>query len=559
MPIAVGALAAVILTALPLQSSLAQQAQGRGRRGADTAAARRGAPQTPATAPGLQTGVQPSTQSALQGAPSGSARQVVRPTRDTSRQEPPVITRHSMTLNGQALRYTATTGMMPIRNRGTEETEGQIFYVYYQKEPAGDPSTRPITFVFNGGPGSATVWLHMGAYGPKKVKLLPNGDAGPPPYSLEENPNTLLDQTDLVFLDPVGTGYSRATSSENGPRFWGLDEDAQSVTEFIRLFLTRNQRWGSPKFLSGESYGTTRAAHLAGMLADNGIALNGIAFISMVWSFPAQSPTAANDIGYVNFIPSYATTAWYHHKLPADLQAKSVDDVAKEAERFALGEYSAALNRGATLTPTERAAIVEKIARYTGLPASIVEDNDLRIDLNHFSQALLHDKRRMTGRLDSRFSIWNQDPAAERPSFDISEASIRNTFTPVLNEYVRRELGYDTDRLYYILGGGIGAWRWPDGDRNVMPSLERGLNKNPYLRVFLAEGYYDMATPFGAAQYSIDHLNVDPALRAQFDIKRYPAGHMIYIDAGAMKQMREDLRRWMASAIAAPAMPVTGR
>ncbi len=481
--------------------------------------------------------------------------------RDSVKEEPPVVTSHSITVNGQVLRYKATVGMMPIRDPRSEETEGHIFYVYYEKEGRSEPAARPLTFVFNGGPGSATVWLHMGAYGPRTVKLLPNGDSPPPPYSVQDNQNTLLDQTDLVFLDPVGTGFSRATTTENGPKFWGLDEDARSVTEFIRLFLSRNERWGSPLFLSGESYGTTRAAHLAGMLTDNGIPLSGISFISMVWNFGAQTPAPGNDIGYVNYLPSYATTAWYHRKLPADLQAKTVDEVASEAELFALGEYSTALNMGSRLTPAEYQSIVGKLARYTGLPTRVIEDNDLRLSLGAFSQALLHDERKMTGRLDSRFATYSENPGSDRTAFDISNSSIRNTFTPVLNDYIRRELNYSSDRLYYILGGGIGQWRYPQrtGYANVTASLEHGLNANPYIRVFLAEGYYDMATPFGAAQYTIDHLNVAPATRAGFVIKRYPAGHMIYIDSEQMTRMREDLRAFYVDALNAPALPLTGR
>lgn len=522
------------------------------------------APAVAGAQPPRERGAQQSPQAAAQPAAAGrstAAQSSPSARRDSVDAETPSVTRHSITVNGQVIRYTATVGMMPIRDPKSEDTEGHIFYVYYAKDGTSEPGARPLTFVFNGGPGSATVWLHMGAYGPRKVKLLPNGDSPPPPYTVEDNPNTLLDQTDLVFLDPVGTGYSRATNQENGPKFWGLDEDARSVTEFIRLFLSRNERWGSPLFLSGESYGTTRAAHLAGMLTDNGIPLSGISFISMVWNFGAQTPAPGNDIGYVNYIPSYATTAWYHGKLPTDLQSRTVDEVAVEAEQFALGEYSTALNKGANLTPAEHQAIVAKIARYTGLPAQVIEANDLRIDLGAFSQALLRDQRKMTGRLDSRFATWNENPASERTAFDISNSSIRNTFTPVLNDYVRRELKYDSDRLYYILGGGIGPWRYPQrtGYANVTASLEHGLNANPYMRVFLAEGYYDMATPFGAAQYTIDHLNVSPATRQKFVIKRYPAGHMIYIDGEQMTRMREDLRAFYVDALNAPPLPLTGR
>lgn len=516
----------------------------------------------PAGLVGQPPGARPGQSPTAQSTPAAAAtRDRAAQRADSAVDETPVVTRHSITVNGKAVPYRATVGMMPIRDPRSEVTEGHIFYVYYAKEGVSDAATRPLTFVFNGGPGSATVWLHMGAYGPKKVKLLPNGDAPAPPYTFEDNPNTLLDQTDLVFLDPVGTGYSRAATQADGAKFWGLDEDARSVTEFIRLFLSRNERWGSPLFLSGESYGTTRAAHLAGMLTDNGIPLSGIAFISMVWDFGAQSPGRGNDIGYVNFLPSYAATAWYHQKLPADLQALSVDELARQAEEFALGEYSTALNRGAKLGAADRQAMIAKVARFTGLPERVVADNDMRLDLGAFSQALLHDERKMTGRLDSRFATYNERPGSERTAFDVSNSSIRNTFTPVLNDYVRRELGYESDRLYYILGGGIGPWHYPQrtGYANVTASLEHGLNANPYMRVFLAEGYYDMATPFGAAQYTIDHLNVAPEVRARFVVKRYAAGHMIYIDDTQMTRMREDLRAFFDDALDPTPIPVTGR
>ncbi|MBI3568480.1 MAG: peptidase S10 [Gemmatimonadetes bacterium] len=441
--------------------------------------------------------------------------------------------------------------MLPIRNEQSGETDGNMFYVAYTKDGA-DPATRPIAFIFNGGPGSATVWLHMGAFGPKVVALNPDGTNPPPPYTYKDNPNTLLDQADLVFLDPVGTGYSRATSPQNGPKFWGLDEDMHAVAEFIRLYLTRNERWASPRFIAGESYGTTRAAHLSGYLTDNGIALNGVVLLSAVLNFENSRPSRGNDIAYVGFLPSFAMTAYYHKKVAPDLQKLPLEEFARSVETFASGEYAAALMKGSALSAAERKAIVTKIARYTGMSEQFVLDSDLRIELAHFSTELLHDQRLQSGRLDSRLTSYMQDPLAGRTGFDPSDASIRNSFTPVLNDYVRRELGYKNDNLYYILGGGIGRWRYEEGQyANVVPSLERAFAKNPDMHLFVAMGYYDMATPYWAVQYTLDHMTVEPKVRAsRIHTDHFTAGHMMYIDAASMKKLREDLRGFIDGAIA---------
>ena len=463
----------------------------------------------------------------------------------------PVVTHHSIRLNGQTLSYTATTGMLPIRNDTTGVVEGGMFFVAYNRDGVADQSTRPLSFIFNGGPGSATVWLHMGAFGPKKVRLNPDGTNPPPPYSYEDNPNTLLDQTDLVFLDPVGTGFSRAARPELGPKFWGLDEDIRAVGEFVRLYLTRFDRWGSPRFLAGESYGTTRAAHLSGYLADRGIALNGVVLISTVLSFEASAMDPMNDIGFVNFIPSYTATAWYHKKLPPDLQRQTLEQVTSQAEKWAEGDYAHALMRGARLTDAERHTAAEQLARFTGTSTTFAEENNLRITLARFNQELLRDQHLMSGRLDSRFTTYATDQGAERGQFDPSEASIRNSFTPVLSEYVRRELGYRDEDVYYILGGGIGRWRYPqnNGYANVVPSLERAFAKNPDMKLFVAEGYYDMATPYYAVEYTLAHMAVDPRVRAGITTQRFEAGHMVYIDAPSMTRLREGLRRFIDSAL----------
>jgi carboxypeptidase C (cathepsin A) len=463
----------------------------------------------------------------------------------------PVVTHHSIRLHGATLNYTATTGMLPIRNDTTGVIEGGMFFVAYNKDGVGDSNARPLSFVFNGGPGSATVWLHMGAFGPKKVRLNPDGTNPPPPYAYEDNQSTLLDQTDLVFLDPVGTGFSRAARPELGPKFWGLDEDIRAVGEFVRLYLTRYDRWGSPKFVAGESYGTTRAAHLSGYLADRGIALNGVVLISTVLNFGASAMDAGNDLGFINFIPSYAATAWYHKKLPADLQRLSVEQVTGQAEKWAETDYARALMRGARLTDAERHAAAEQLARFSGTSTTFAEENDLRITLGRFNQELLRDKHLTSGRLDSRFTTYATDQGAERGQFDPSEASIRNSFSSVLSEYVRRELGYRNEDVYYILGGGIGRWRYPqnNGYANVVPSLERAFAKNPEMKLYVAEGYYDMATPYYAVEYTLAHMSVDPRIRAGIMTERFEAGHMVYIDAPSMTKMREGLRRFIDGAL----------
>ncbi|MDB4887980.1 MAG: peptidase serine carboxypeptidase [Gemmatimonadetes bacterium] len=466
-------------------------------------------------------------------------------------EKPPVVTHHVATVGGETFRYTATTGLMPIRNERSGVTEGHIFYVYYSRD-AANPATRPLTFVFNGGPGSATVWLHMGAYGPKRVHLNPDGTNPPPPYTYEDNPFTLLNQTDLVFLDPVGTGYSRAARPELGSVFWGLDEDVRSVGEFIRLFLVTNKRWGSPKFVSGESYGTTRAAHLSGWLADNGIALNGVVLLSAVLNFQASRQAHGNDLAWMGYFPTYVATAWYHKRLPPDLQSQPLAAVLAQAEQWTDGAYLHALHAGARLSDGERQQAITQMARLSGLSRGFVDDNDLRVSLPRFDHELLRDRRLVVGRLDGRFTAYSQDPAAERGSFDPSDASIRNSFTPVLNDYVRRELNYQSEDVYYILGGGIGPWRYPtepQGYPDVTPGLERAFAKNPAMRLFVAMGYYDGATPYWAVEYTLNHLNIAPAMRQNISTDHFTAGHMMYIDDPSMRKLRADLTRFFADAL----------
>ena len=459
------------------------------------------------------------------------------------KEEPPVVTHHQITLDGQTIAYTAYTGFMPIRNATTGETEGRIFYIYYAKEGVSDLARRPMFFIFNGGPGSSSVWLHLGAFGPKKIALLPNGAAPPPPYHYEVNANTLLDQADMVFIDPVGTGYSRPAEPKLGPKFWGVENDVASVGEFIRMFLVRYDRWPSPKFLAGESYGTLRAAALSGYLAQHGIALNGVVLISTIINQDAHS----GDLRYVNSFPTDVMTAWYHHRLAPDLESLSAAQVAHEAEQFASGEYLSALYQGARLAPAARQKVIADMARLTGLSPRFIADNDLRLSLGRFSTELLRDQHLITGRLDSRFTAYATDAGAQETPFDPSDANIENSFPPVFQDYVQKELGYKSDDIYYILGGGIGPW---PGTYQVTPQLEEAFARNPSMHLFVAMGYYDFATVYYAVEWTLAHLHVsDPVREHNITTDHFEAGHMVYIDARAMRKLRSDLRAFISGSV----------
>jgi carboxypeptidase C (cathepsin A) len=477
------------------------------------------------------------------------------------KEEPPIVTRHEARVGGRTLRYTVTTGMMPLRNEAGE-TEASVFYMAYVVERTGGPEKRPLTFSFNGGPGSSSVWLHLGAIGPKRVRMLEEGGMPAPPFELVDNDATWLDLTDLVFIDPVGTGYSRAKKPELGKKFWGVEGDIQSVGEFIRLYLSRHERWASPLFLVGESYGTTRAAGLSGHLVDRGIALNGIMLVSSVLNFQTNRFARGNDTPYPLYLPTYAATAWYHHKLPADLQSLSLRKFLDEVERWAAVEYPAALAKGDRLAGAERAAVADRLARYTGLDKDYVDQSDLRIEIQHFCKELLRDRKRTVGRLDSRFEGIDPTAAGERPDYDPSMAAIRPPYTATFNDYVRRSLGYKSDLTYYILGGGIGTpWDWgtPNGFADVSESLRGAFAKNAAMRLFVASGYYDLATPYFATDYTLSHLGLDPSQRGRIRTSQYEAGHMMYISARERARLKADVAQFLQAALAAPAPADLGR
>ncbi len=397
-------------------------------------------------------------------------------------------------------------------------------------------------FSFNGGPGSSSVWLHLGALGPKRVIMPEDPTIPAPPFRLVENGASWLDKTDLVFIDPVETGYSRAARPELNKKFHGLRGDIESVGEFIRMYLARNERWTSPLYLVGESYGTTRAAGLAGHLAGQGIALNGVILISTVLDFQTIRFGRTNETPYVLFLPSYTATAWYHKKLPDDLQQAGLRAALDEAGRWSLNEYRAALARGDELPPEERTALVKRLARYTGLPEKFIDQNDLRITQGQFSRELLRDEKRTVGRFDSRFK-----GVAE--GFDPSEAAVRPAYTATFNQYVRTELGYKTDTPYHILGGGqIGAWDWgPSGTGypETGSSLREAMSENPHLKVLIAAGYYDLATPFAAVDDTLAHLKLDPSIRPNVRVTTYEAGHRMYLHAPSLAKLKQDATRFL--------------
>ncbi|MFL6277786.1 MAG: S10 family peptidase [Blastocatellia bacterium] len=508
-----------------------------------------GGQQTQPAAPPSSQAAAPVRPAESQGRSTDAARPAAAPVVD----ETPVVTKHTININGRTLAYTATTGFMPIKSQ-TGETEAHIFFMAYTLDNVANPTERALMFSFNGGPGSSSVWLHLGALGPRRVKMLDNGEMPPPPYQVTDNPQTWLDQTDLVFIDPVGTGYSRATKPELANKFFGLQGDLASVGEFIRLYLARNGRWASPLFLVGESYGTTRAAGLAGYLIDRGIAFNGVVLVSTVMNFQTLLFAQGNDLPYILILPSYTATAWYHKRLPADLQRQPLRKVLDEVEAWAASDYTVALGKGDRLTAQERQAVTERLARYTGLDRQFIASANLRVDLGHFDKELLRDQRRSVGRLDSRFKGIDASAVSERPDSDPSNNAIRPPYTAAFNSYVRTELGFKSDLEYYILGGGIGRWDWGinNGYADTSEMLRNAFAKNPYLKLFVACGYYDMATPYFAAEYTLNHMNLDPAHRDSIRLEYYEAGHMMYIDAGMLAKLKQDVSSFIKSALARP-------
>ena len=461
-------------------------------------------------------------------------------------------TQHAVRIAGEQVRYEAVARTTTLRDAEGKD-KASIFTISYTRLPEGDAADRPILFSFNGGPGSSSVWLHLGLFGPRLIDLGQRDTPQKPPYRLTDNAASLLDLCDLVFIDPVSTGYSRPVSGEGAKQFHGVKEDAEWVAEYIRHHLGRTKRWTSPKFLAGESYGTTRAAALADLLQDrHGVFLNGVVLISTVLNFQPVLYDRINDVlPYMTFVPSYAATAHYHGKLPkppAELQS-----VLTAAEQFALHEFGPALLLGRRLDTGRRNALASRLSELTGLSTDVIEANNLRVQPPRFMKELLRAEGRTLGRLDGRLTGIDYDRGGQSPEYDALPQFLKGGYTAAFNQYVRTELDFHLDMNYVVSTNDL-DWNFGDAGKNryldVSENLRAAMTKNRDLRVLVAGGIYDLASTYFAAEYTVDHMPLDPSVADHITTKCYEAGHMMYIHEPSLRQLRQDLVEFLAEAVA---------
>ncbi|HEY3139443.1 MAG TPA: peptidase S10 [Blastocatellia bacterium] len=447
------------------------------------------------------------------------------------------VTHHSARIGGQQINYTATAATYNIK-ADDGSPKATFFFVSYTKDDS-DTTKRPVSFVYNGGPGSASSYTHMGL-GPKRILLTDDGFGMPAPYSVIENNDSLLDATDLVFVDAVSTGYSRPAPGENTAQFYGVEQDANYFADFIYQYLTRNERWASPKFLIGESYGTTRSAQLSYTLQRrHQIYLNGIVLVSSVGfgNWGADDRT-------IFFLPTLVTSAWYHKVLSPDLQKLSVAEVAQKAREFAHGEYAAALEKGDQISPAEYQKVVKDVAHITGLSPKYIEQTNLRVSPQRWFKELLRDKRLTLGRIDARFTGMDADAAGERYEYDASLASYDGSYVAMFQDYVRRELKWNTD-MYYTLSARVQPW---DQGQPGQPaeSLRSAMTQQTYLKVLVLCGYYDVATPFNGIEHTVSHMSLEPPIRKNISFSYYEAGHMMYIEKKSREKVHRDVSAFIS-------------
>jgi carboxypeptidase C (cathepsin A) len=456
-------------------------------------------------------------------------------------------TSHTITIGGKTIAYTAHAGTMIIRD-DAGKPKATVFYIAYTADKAD--ARRPVTFFFNGGPGSASVWLDMGIMSPKHPNMGVGGSVPAPPYDLVDNPYSPLDVTDLVQVDAMMTGYSRPGVGVKASDFTGATNDIKMFGQFIRNYLDKYDRWASPKYLFGESYGTFRSAGLASELQTNeGIELNGIMLLGTVLDFQYISQTPSNDIGYATFLPTYTATAWYHKKLAPPLQGQSLQQVVQQAREYAFGDYLTALAKGNTLTTAEKTAVAQKLSQLTGLPQSFILTTNLRIDAGTFRTELLRDQRLMLGRYDTRITGINGNAVSQRQDYDPSSTAPSGAFMAAFMRYLHDDLKY-TSNLQYYLGGHTGRWEYGDlgrGYPSEIESLRLAMAKDPYLHVMVGAGYYDTATPFANAEYTFTHLGFDQTYRDRVQFKYYESGHMAYLNQPSAKQLKADIASFITS------------
>ncbi|HVC90505.1 MAG TPA: hypothetical protein VND66_07780 [Acidobacteriaceae bacterium] len=467
------------------------------------------------------------------------------------------VTQHTLSLNGQTIHYTATAGNLIIRD-DNGKPNGSVFYVAYTQDGV-EPKDRPVTFLYNGGPGSSTLWLHMGSFGPMRIETASPEATPPPPYHLVPNQYSLLDKTDLVFIDAMGTGFSRPVEKGTLKDFLGVDEDVKAFNRFITRYLTVNQRWNSPKFLIGESYGTTRSAALSYSLQQSGISVNGVVLISSILNY--GDGAAGTDTQYIGFLPSFAAIAWYHDKLankPADLQA-----FLEQVRAYARGPYAEALWQGQNLSAAEEDQVAQKLSQMTGISAQYWKEANLRVSASNFRKELMRNDRRTLGRYDARFEGIDMNAIGETPSYDASDTGITGAFVAAFHNYLTSDLKFNSDEAYKATaygpdfkwdekhrppGGGFG----PGGEEqlpDVALDLGAAMRENPHLKLFSANGYFDLATPFFKTEFDISHMELDPTLQKNIRFGYYPSGHMIYLNVDALKRLKGDLAEFYASAI----------
>lgn len=471
--------------------------------------------------------------------------------------EAATATSHALTAGGHLLRYTATAGTLTIRDDDGKPT-ASVFYVAYTLDGVDPATPRPVTFFYNGGPGSSSIWLHMGSFAPMRVRTTNPETIRPAPFAFGPNDQTLLDKTDMVFLDAIGTGFSRPLGATPAKAFWGVDQDADAFSKAIIRYVTKNSRWNSPKFLFGESYGTSRSAAVSYQLQDRGMALNGVVLLSSILNFGVDQP--GYDEVYIGYLPSYAATAWYHNKIPnkpADLAT-----FVAQARAFALGPYAAALAKGHLITSEERDSVAQQMSALTGLSVDFLKRANLRVDLDRFQKELLRDQRLTVGRFDSRYTGVDTDAAGSSPDYDPSDTAISGAFIGAFSDYLTRDLGYKTDMPYQVAAYSLKTFDWDwkhksptSADSQTTPDvaldLAAAMRVNPYLHVLSLNGYYDMATPFTSTEYDLSHMMLEPSQQQNLVFRYYPSGHMVYLNPEALKQMHADLADFIDHAVAA--------